>query len=104
MVNSLLIHRVLIWGAHIREVLGMTLSAIQSPVGVSASVLIKLTSGEYTAASVAADPKDAARLWLVKQQDGNYGASTSAPSGGSPEGQSSSGVMGSLDSLRLGGL
>ena len=82
----------------------MEISAMQSPAGVSASVLIKLTSGEYTAASVVADPKDAAKLWLVKQQDGNYGASTSAPSGGSPEAQSSSNVMGGLDSLRLGGL
>jgi hypothetical protein len=82
----------------------MTISAMQSSVGVSAAALIKLTSGEYTAASVAADPKDAARLWLVKQQDDNYGTTTSAPSGGSPEAQSSSGVMGGLDSLRLGGL
>ena len=82
----------------------MTISAIQSSAGVSVSALIKLTSGEYTAASVAGDPKDAARLWLVKQQDGNYGAATSAPSGWSPQAQSSSGVMGSLDSLMLGGL
>src|ERR1700677_524040 len=103
MVNSLLIHRVLTWRAYIREFLALTRSAIQASASVSASVLIKLTSGEYTAASVATDPKDAARLWLVKQQDGNYGAATSAPSGGSPETQSSSGVMGSLDSLRLGG-
>lgn len=81
----------------------MTISAMQSSAGVSVSALIKLTSGEYTAASVAADPKDATRLWLVKQQDGNYGAATSYPSTGSPEAQSSSGVMGSLDSLSLGG-
>jgi hypothetical protein len=81
----------------------MTISAMRSSAGVSAAALIKLTSGEYTAASVAADPKDAARLWLVKQQDGNYGT-TPAPSWGSPEAQSSSGVMGGLDSLRLGGL
>jgi hypothetical protein len=80
----------------------MATSAIPSSPGVPISVLIKLTSGEYTAASVAADPKDATRLWLVKQQDGNYGV-TSAPSMGSPEAQSSSGVMGGLDSLRLGG-
>jgi hypothetical protein len=82
----------------------MAISSMQSSPSVSASSLIKLTSGEYTVASVVADPKDAARLWLVKQQDGNYGASTSAIAGGSPEAQSSSGVMGSLDSLRLGGL
>jgi hypothetical protein len=82
----------------------MEISTIQSSAGVSGSVLIKMTSGEYTAASVVSDPKDAARLWLVKQQDGNYGAATSALSWGSPEAQSSSGVMGSLDSLRLGGL
>jgi len=81
----------------------MTISAMRSSAGVSAAALIKLTSGEYTAASVAADPKDAARLWLVKQQDGNFGAATSASSWGSPEVQSSSGVMGSLDSLQLGG-
>ena len=82
----------------------MTMSAIQSSAGVSVSALIKLTSGEYTAASVATDPKDAARLWLVKQQDGNYGATAPAPSWWSAGAQSSSGVMGSLDSLRLGGL
>ncbi len=82
----------------------MALSAIRSSTGASASALIKLTSGEYTAASVVADPKDATRLWLVKQQDGNYGPTTSAPSGWSPEAQSSAGVMGSLDALRLGGL
>ena len=82
----------------------MAISSIQSSAGVSTSALIRLTSGEYTSASVAADPKDAARLWLVKQQDGDYGPATSAPSWGSPAAQSSSGVMGSLDSLRLGGL
>jgi hypothetical protein len=82
----------------------MTISAIQSSAGVSVAALIKLTSGEYTAGSVAGDPKDAARLWLVKQQDGNYGAAISASSWGSPGAQSSSGVMGSLDSLTLGGM
>jgi hypothetical protein len=82
----------------------MTISVMPSSAGFSAAALIKLTSGEYTAASVAADPKDASRLWLVKQQDGNYGATTSSPSGGSPEAQSSWAVMGSMDSLTLGGL
>jgi len=66
--------------------------------------LVKLTSGEYTAASVVADPKDASRLWLVKQQDGNYGTTSPAPPGGSATAQSSSSVMAGLDSLRLGGL
>jgi hypothetical protein len=81
----------------------MTVSALPSSASASAATLVKLTTGEYTAASVSADPKDAARLWLVKQADGNYGATTPAPIGGSAPAQSSSSVMTTLDSLRLGG-
>jgi hypothetical protein len=74
-----------------------------SSVGASPPTLVKLLSGEYTAASVVADPKDATRPWLVKQPDGNYGASSPAPVSGSATAQSSRTVLASLDSLRLGG-
>ena len=79
----------------------MSISAFSS--AGSAAALVKLTSGEYTAASVAADPKDAARLWLVKESDGNYGTATPAPTGGSAAAQSSSNVLTGLDRLCLGG-
>jgi hypothetical protein len=59
-----------------------------------------LISGEYTAASVVADPKDATRLWLVRQSDGNYDTALAV---GSAVAHSSSTVLASLDSLRLGG-
>jgi hypothetical protein len=81
----------------------MTISALPSSVGASAPGLIKLITGEYTAASVVADPRDASRLWLVKQQDGNYGTTSPALVSGLATGQSSRTILASLDSLRLGG-
>ena len=81
----------------------MTISAVPSSIGASAPGLIRLITGEYTAASVVADPKDASRLWLVKQQDGNYGTTSPARASGSAMGQSSRTILASLDSLRLGG-
>jgi hypothetical protein len=81
----------------------MTISALNSSVGAPAPTLVKLITGEYTAASVVADPKDATRLWLVKQQDGNYAAASPAPASSSAPAQSSRTVLAFLDSLRLGG-
>ena len=64
-----------------------------------------MADGEYTAASVAQDPTDAAKLGLVKEKDGNYG--TSAPSqvqaSSSASSSSSSGVQAALSTLTLGG-
>jgi len=80
----------------------MTISALNSSTGASVPTLVKLITGEYTAASVVADPKDATRLWLVKQPDGNYGPASS-PAGGWAAVQSSPTVLTSLDSLKLGG-
>ena len=39
--------------------------------GASVNGLAKTGNGEYTAASVAADPTDAAKLGPVKEKDGN---------------------------------
>lgn len=77
----------------------MSISALSS--ASVASQLVKLASGEYTAASVAADQKDALKLSLVKLKDGNYGA---APVASEDAGsQSSSRVLSSLTTLSLGG-
>jgi hypothetical protein len=65
----------------------MTISALPSSVGASAPALVKLITGEYTAAWVVADPRDASRLWLVKQQDGNYGTTSPALVSGLATGQ-----------------
>jgi len=73
-----------------------TLSSTSTP-----SHLIKLASGEYTAASVAADPRDAIKLALVKEKDGNYVTAPVAPDSGSS--QSSSRVLFILPSLKMGG-
>ena len=54
----------------------LKMESVAQPLGLSsatASALVKLINGQYTAASVQADPKDAARLNLVKMKDGNYG-------------------------------
>lgn len=76
----------------------MTVSTIGSAAG---SQLVKLANGEYTAASVTADAKDAAKLGLVKEQDGNYGTTAPAPS--SANAKSSSTVLSTLTSMNLGG-
>ena len=41
---------------------------------------MKMANGEYTAASVNSDQKDALKLGLVKEKDGNYGTSRPATS------------------------
>lgn len=62
-------------------------------------------SGEYTAASVDSDQKDAMALGLIKQKDGNYAAKPvaqdSAPT--SAAAKSSAGVQAALSGLTLGG-
>ena len=62
-------------------------------------------NGEYTAASVNADQKDAMALGLIKQKDGNYAAKPvdkdSAPR--SAAATSSPGVQAALSGLTLGG-
>jgi hypothetical protein len=37
---------------------------------------VKLANGEYTAASVSSDQKDALKLGLVEEKDGNYGTTS----------------------------
>ena len=66
---------------------------------------MQLADGEYTAASVTADPTDAAKLGLVKEKDGNYGTSapTQVASGSSASAQSSNGAQSALTTLILGG-
>jgi hypothetical protein len=63
--------------------------------------LTKLASGEFTAASVIADPKDAIRLALVREKDGNYVTAPVAPDAGSSH--SSPRVLFTLPSLKMGG-
>jgi hypothetical protein len=75
----------------------MTVSAVHS--GTTSSQLVKLANGEYTAASVTADPKDATKLGLVKEKDGNYG--TTPPAATNPK--SSTAVLSSLATMKLGG-
>jgi hypothetical protein len=77
----------------------MSISAVSSTS--TTTQLVKLATGEYTAASVAADPKDALKLGLVREKDGNYGTTPPAPAAASS--QSSSKVLSVLSSLNLGG-
>jgi hypothetical protein len=82
----------------------MSVSALPASTSTSTAKLVELANGEYTAASVSADPTDAAKLGLVKEKDGNYGVATApAASGGTAAAQSSSGVLAALASLTLGG-
>ena len=70
----------------------------------SVNSLAKMGNGEYTAASVAADPTDANKLGLVKEKDGNYG--TSAPAQVEPSSSSSAvsnNTQSALSGLVLGG-
>jgi len=80
----------------------MSISALTS-AGGSSSALVKLANGEYTAASVDKDQKDALKLGLVKETDGNYGTTPPASAGSAASTQSSSTVLASLTSLKLGG-
>jgi cytoplasmic iron level regulating protein YaaA (DUF328/UPF0246 family) len=77
----------------------MSISALSS---LSTSPqLVKLASGEYSAASVNTDPKDAIKLGLEREKDGNYGAAPLAPA--SLIAQGASGMLSALTSLHLGG-
>ena len=75
----------------------MSLNVSATP-GATAQ-LVKLANGEYTAASVAADPKDATNLGLVREKDGNYGTAAAA----SAATQSAPAVQAALTDLTLGG-
>jgi len=77
----------------------MSLTALSS--ATTTSHLIRLASGEYTAASVAEDPKDALKLALVKEKDGNYETAPAAPD--AVTSHSSPRVLFTLPSLKMGG-
>jgi len=82
----------------------MSISALTSTsTATAAAGLVQMASGEYTADSVAKDQKDATRLALVREKDGNYGTTPPAPTESSAAAQSSSTVISSLSSLTLGG-
>ena len=81
----------------------MTISALSASLTASTAGLVRLANGEYTAASVAADPTAAAALDLVKEKDGNYGTATPPAAGGLAAAQSSSAVLAALAALTLGG-
>jgi hypothetical protein len=87
----------------ISTVSAMTVSAI-NPVSDTAAKLVRLPDGEYTRASVSANPTEAAKLALVKEADGNYGRPPPPPPAITPSAQSSSPVLSTLESLTLGGL
>ena len=81
----------------------MSVSALPASTASSTPAqLVKLANGEYTAASVDADPTAAIKLDLIKEKDGNYGTTPPAPAGPAAA-QSSSAVLTSLASLALGG-
>jgi hypothetical protein len=65
--------------------------------------LVKLANGEYTAASVAKDQKDANRLGLTLLKDGNYGTAAPAATESAGAAQSSAKTLSGLSSLTLGG-
>jgi len=81
----------------------MSVSALPISTNSSAAALVQLANGEYTAASVNADPTAATKLDLVQEKDGNYGTTPPAPSGAAAASQSSSTVLTSLATLKLGG-
>jgi hypothetical protein len=77
------------------------MTAISAP---ASAALVRLANGEYTAASVKADPTAASNLGLVEEKDGNYGtAKPTASSNRAATAQSSSAVLMALSSLTLGG-
>lgn len=80
------------------------LSSSQASPVVNAMALYKQANGEYLAADVASDYRDAAKLDLVRLADGNYGSLLSvilAPA--SAAANSSSGIQSALNNLVLGG-
>ena len=82
----------------------MTVSTVMTPTAKPVS-LSKLGNGEYTAASVSADPKAAAALGLHKESDGNYGTTNQSPvvTSGSAATRSAPATQVALTSLVLGG-
>lgn len=82
----------------------MTVSALTTTTATT-SVLSQVGNGEYSAASVSADPTDTAKLGLVKEKDGNYGTANpnAVTATGSPASQSSTAVQVALTTLTLGG-
>jgi hypothetical protein len=83
----------------------MTISALPTTTTTATRVLSHVGNGEYTAASVSADPADATKLGLVKEKDGNYGTASAATvaTGGGAAAQSSSAVQTALLALKRGG-
>lgn len=81
----------------------MSMSVAAASTTASSAQLVQMASGEYTADSVGKDQKDATRLNLVKEKDGNYGTTARAATDSSPPVQGSSAVVASLSSLKLGG-
>jgi hypothetical protein len=75
----------------------MSVTAVGS--GAASAKLVKLANGEYTAASVQADQKDAVKLGLIKETDGNYGTTPPAPS----DAKSTPSVLSALTGMKLGG-
>ncbi len=80
----------------------MSISALTS-TGASSAALVRLANGEYTAASVDKDQKDALKLGLIKEKDGNYGTTPPVAAGNAASTQSSSSVLANLAALKLGG-
>jgi hypothetical protein len=60
-----------------------------------------MANGEYTAASVQSDEKDALKLGLVQEKDGNYGTTSPTTSGAAS--QDSSSALLTLASQQSGG-
>ena len=85
------------------EDLRMSVSALSTSTSTTTAALVKMANGEYTAASVTANETAALKLDLVKEQDGNYGTTPPAPTGSLAATQSTSPVLSSLTSLKLGG-
>lgn len=81
----------------------MSVSATSASAVVNAMALVRLGNGEYSAASVATDPVDAAKLALVRLQDNNYASPLFAGIVSSPAARATSGVQSALTSLSLGG-
>jgi hypothetical protein len=85
----------------------MTVDALppSGPRTIEASMpkLVQLPSGEYTALSVVPNFSEAAKLGLVKAQDGNYVRPPIIPSPAYASLQSTSGVQAALTTLPLGG-
>ena len=69
------------------------------------ATLTRLSNGEYTASSVFAAPIQAVRRGLVRQMDGNYGIDrvVKVTAMDTVASRASSGMLGALTSLRLGG-